>query len=265
MNTTIFEELKKINIHEQEYWSSRELAKALEYSEYRFFIPVIEKAKIACKNSGFAISDHFEDVLDMVSIGSGAERQISDISMSRYACYLSVQSADSSKVIVGKAKTYFAIQTRKQEIQDKLLDDSKRVMLRNEMKEHNKKLSSAAKSAGVYNYADFQDAGYIGLYGGLRQKDIHSRKKLTEKQNILDHMNSEELAANLFRATQTEAKINREKIKGQNNASAVHREVGKKVRGIIKEIGGSMPEELPSVESIKESEKRLKKEGKRIK
>lgn len=265
MNKSIFEEIKRINKHNQEYWSGRDLAKILEYSEYRFFVPVIEKAKLACKNSGFLIDDHFEDVHDMVSIGSGAERQISDINMSRYACYLTVQSADSSKVIVGKAKTYFAIQTRRQEVSDSLLDDSKRVMLRNEMKEHNKKLSSAAKTAGVNNYANFQDAVYIGLYGGLRQKDIHSRKKLKEKESILDHMNSEELAANLFRATQTEAKLKREHIKGQDNASEAHKEVGKKVRGIIKEIGGTMPEDLPSVESVKGVEGRLKKGGKGLK
>src|ERR1035437_5951360 len=147
MKTSIFEELKKINKYGQEYWGARDLAKILEYSEYRFFIPVVEKAKIACKNSGFSAHDHFEDVHDMVPIGSGAERQISDTNMSRYACYLVVQSADSSKVIVGRAKSYFAIQTRRQETQDQLVDDSKRIMLRGEVTEHNKKLASAAKFA----------------------------------------------------------------------------------------------------------------------
>ena len=257
METSIFEKLKKVNKYGQEFWSARELGKILEYSEYRFFIPVIEKAKKACENSGFLTADHFEDVHDMVTIGSGAERQVSDTNMSRYACYLTVQSADSSKVIVGKAKSYFAIQTRKQEIQDQLIDDSKRVMLRGEMTEHNKKLASAAKSAGVFNYASFQDAGYIGLYGGLRQKDIHVRKKLNTKQNILDHMGSEELAANLFRATQTEAKLRRENIHGQGLASTAHQEVGAKVRRTIIELGGTTPENLPTEENIKESRKRL--------
>ncbi len=258
MKTSIFEELKKINEYGQEYWSARKLGEVLGYSEYRFFIPVIEKAKKACENSGFLPPDHFEDVHGMVPIGSGAERQISDTNMSRYACYLVVQSADSSKVIVGKAKSYFAIQTRRQETQDQLLDDSKRVMLRGEMTEHNKKLASAAKSAGVFNYANFQDAGYIGLYGGLRQKDIHARKKLNEKQSILDHMGSEELAANLFRATQTEAKLRRENIRGQGLASTAHQEVGAKVRKTIIELGGTMPENLPTEESIREPKKRLK-------
>ena len=258
MKPSIFEELKKINKYGQEYWSARDLAKTLEYSEYRFFIPVIDKAKIACKNSSFSPTDHFEDVHDMVAIGSGAERQISDVNMSKYACYLAVQSADSGKVIVGKAKSYFAIQTHRQETSDNLIEDSKRVMLRNEMTVHNKKLASAAKTAGVFNYANFQDAGYIGLYGGLRQKDIHARKKLNERQAILDHMGSEELAANLFRTTQTEAKLRRENIHGQGLASTAHLEVGKKVRATIRELGGTMPENLPSEESIKESKKGLR-------
>lgn len=264
MALSIFEQLKKINEHGQEYWSARDLAKALEYSEYRFLLPVIEKAKKACKNSGFPTEDHFEEVHDMVSIGSGAEREISDINMSRYACYLVVQTADSAKVIVGKAKTYFAIQTRRQETRDQLIEDQKRVMLRDEMKEHNKKLASAAKSAGVFNYASFQDAGYIGLYGGLRQKDIRDRKRLSEKQSILDYMGSEELAANLFRATQTEAKLRREGIRGQSPASQAHHLVGKKVRATIAELGGTMPEKLPAEESIKEPRKRLKKEVRRL-
>ncbi|OQB09512.1 MAG: DNA-damage-inducible protein D [Parcubacteria group bacterium ADurb.Bin216] len=269
MKRSIFEELKKINEHGQEYWSGRELGKALEYSEYRFFIPVIEKAKLACKNSGFLVKNHFEDSHEMISIGTGtskeAKREVADINMSRFACYLAVQSADSSKVIVGKAKSYFAIQVRRQETGDQFMDDSKRVMLRDEMTEHNKKLASAAKAAGVMNYANFQDAGYMGLYGGLRQKDIHLRKKLNEKQSILDHMGSEELAANLFRATQTEAKLRREGISGQDSANDTHREVGEKVRRTIIEIGGAMPENLPAEESIRESRKRLKKESKALK
>jgi DNA-damage-inducible protein D len=263
MPENIFEQLKKVNDHGQEYWGARDLGKVLGYSEYRFFVPVVEKAKIACENSGFGAQDHFEDVHDMVPIGSGAEREVSDVNMSRYACYLAVQSADSTKVIVGKAKTYFAIQTRRQETTDQLIEDNKRVFLREEMKEHNKNLASAAKNAGVTNYAGFQDAGYMGLYGGLRQKDIKDRKKLPEKASILDHMGSEELAANLFRATQAEAKLKREGIQGQYAASSAHLEVGKKVRATIAELGGTMPEKLPSVEHVKESKKRIKGVGRR--
>ena len=269
MKPSIFEELKKINKYGQEYWSARDLAKTLEYSEYRFFIPVIDKAKIACKNSSFSPTDHFEDTHGMISIATGTvretERELPDVNMSRYACYLAVQSADSGKVIVGKAKSYFAIQTHRQETSDNLIEDSKRVMLRNEMTVHNKKLASAARSAGVFNYANFQDAGYIGLYGGLRQKDIHARKKLNERQAILDHMGSEELAANLFRTTQTEAKLRRENIHGQGLASTAHLEVGKKVRATIRELGGTMPENLPSEESIKESKKRLRVSTRKVK
>lgn len=264
MTSSIFEELKKMNDHGQEYWSARDLGRTLEYSEYRFFLPVIERAKIACQNSWFQVEDHFEDVHDMVLIGSGAVRSVEDVVLSRYACYLTVQSADSSKIIVGKAKTYFAIQTRRQETQDQLLEDSKRVMLRDEMKENNKKLASAAKSAGVSNYANFQDVGYMGLYGGLRQRDIHVRKHLEPKQGILDHMGSEELAANLFRVTQTEAKLRREEIHGQVPASRAHKEVGTKVRATIQELGGTMPEKLPAFENIKEPKKRLKAATKKL-
>lgn len=269
MSQNIFENIKRINEYGQEFWSARDLGKILEYSEYRFFLPVIKKAKIACKNSSFSTTDHFEDVHDMISIATGTvretKRKLEDVYMSRYACYLVVQSADSAKPIVGIAKTYFAIQTRKQENSEQLIQDTKRVLLRDEVKLHNKKLASAAKQAGVTNYGNFQDAGYIGLYGGFRQKDIKRTKKLTDKQNILDHMGSEELAANLFRATQTEAKLRRENIHGQYEASTVHMEVGKKIRKTILEIGGTVPEKLPTEEHIKESRKRIKHTTKNIK
>ncbi len=177
-----------------------------------------------------------------------------------------VQSADVKKVRIAKAHTYFAIQTRRQEIADILVEDSKRIFLREEMKEHNKNLASAAKNAGVTNYADFQDAGYYGLYGRLRQKDIKDIKNLDEKDSILDHMGSEELAANLFRATQAEAKLKREDIRGQSAASKAHMEVGEKVRATIAELGGTMPEKLPRVEHIKESKKRIRSiENKKLK
>src|SRR3989344_2563997 len=194
----------------------------------------------------------------MVAIGSGAQRPTNDYELSRYACYLIAQNGDPRKEEIAMAQTYFAIQTRKQEVHELQLEDSKRVFLRDEMKEHNKKLAKAAKEAGVVNYADFQDYGYMGLYGGMRQKNIHASKKLQKNEAILDHMGSEELAANLFRATQAEAKLKRDNISGQNKASRAHYDVGSKVRKTIKELGGTMPEEWPTPENIKESKKRIR-------
>lgn len=234
----------------------------LGYGEYNKFIPVIEKAKEACKHSHQAAPDHFAHVSEMIKIAKGTEkealRKIDDFHLSRYACYLIAQNGDPRKEEIALAQTYFAFQTRKQEVQDQLMEDTKRVSLRGEMTVHNKKLAKAAKEAGVVHHANFQDAGYMGLYGNLRQKDIHVRKKLKPKEKILDHMSSEELAANLFRATQTEAKLRRENIYGENKATKTHFEVGKKVRKTIKELGGTMPELLPTPENIKESQKRLK-------
>ena len=264
---SVFEKIKHINEKGMEYWLAREIARTLEYSEYRHFLPVIERAKEACENSGQIIENHFEEVLDMVGIGSGAQREIEDMELSRYACYLIVQNADPSKEIVALGQTYFAVQTRKQELTElsayKSLksEDEKRLFLRNEMKSHNKKLADAAKNVGViqpFDYAIFQDHGYKGLYGGLGAKDIHTRKKLKKSQQILDHMGSTELAANLFRATQTEEKLRRENIKGKHRANLTHFEVGKKVRQTIKELGGTMPENLPTAESIKKLAKKDK-------
>ena len=201
----------------------------------------------------------------MVTIGSNAERQIDTVKMSRLACYLTVQNADPTKTIVAQAQTYFAIQTRRAE---KLLDtpfteeEEKRLMLRGEMKRHNSRLASAAKESGVItnkDYGVFQNAGYKGLYGGLDQEDIHSRKGLKENQRILDHMGSTELAANLFRATQTEDKLRRDQIHGKSAANRTHFEVGQKVRETIKELGGTMPEDLPTPESIKRLESKQKR------
>ncbi len=257
---TIFEQLKKFDKNNNEYWSARELSKVLEYSEYRHFKPVLEKALEACKNSGISGTDHIEDILDMVSIGSGAERQIDDVKLSRYACYLVVQNASPEKEIVALGQTYFAVQTRMQEIlqmedYEKLkTEESKRIFLRKEMHEHNKQLAAAAKNAGVIDpidYAIFQNHGYIGLYGGLDAKGIHKRKDLKKSQGILDHMGSTELAANLFRATQTEEKLSRENIKGKRKANQTHQDVGKKVRETIQQLGGTMPEDLPVAQSIK--------------
>ncbi len=262
MTKNIFEDIKRINEYQQEYWSARELYKHLGYSEYGKFLPVIERAKQACKNSKQEVNLHFahtsEPQKSRNQYGEIKGQNIDDYHLSRYACYLIAQNGDPKKEEIAKAQTYFAIQTRRQEINDNFIEDDKRIFLRDEMKEHNKNLSKAAKEAGVVNFANFHDSGYIGLYDGLRQKDIHAKKKLKPKEAILDHMNSEELAANLFRATQAEAKLKRENIIGQDKANMAHYNVGKKVRQTIKELGGTMPENLPTPDNIKESKKRLK-------
>ena len=265
---TLFESIKHVDENGIEFWTSRGLYKILEYIEYRNFLPVIEKAKIACKNSGQMIENHFVDINEMVNIGSGAERVVDSIKLSRYACYLIVQNADPSKTIVAQGQTYFAIQTRIAEVQQmkayqELTDEEeKRLFLREELQKHNSQLASAAKDAGVIDsrdYAIFQNYGYQGLYGGMTAKDIHARKGLKQSQKILDHMGSTELAANLFRATQTEEKLRRENIKGKEKANMTHYEVGAKVRQTIKELGGTMPEDLPTVENIKVIEKKKQK------
>lgn len=265
---SLFESIKHIDENGIEYWTSRNLWKILEYNEYRNFLPVIEKAKIACKNSGQKIEDHFVDINEMVTIGSGAERELDSVKLSRYACYLIVQNADPSKTIVAQGQTYFAIQTRIAEVQqmkeyqELSSEEEKRLFLRAELLKHNSQLASAAKDAGVIDskdYAIFQNYGYKGLYGGLSAKDIHARKGLKKSQKILDHMGSTELAANLFRATQTEEKLRRENIKGKQQANLTHYEVGAKVRQTIKELGGTMPEDLPTAESIKAVERKQQK------
>ena len=250
---SIFEKAKKINEFNSEYWTARDLSQILGYFEYRNFLSVLEKAKTACENSRQSISNHFVHINEMVPIGSGAERKINDVCLSRYACYLIVQNADPSKSIVAIGQTYFAVQTRRQELSDeynRLNDENnKRLFLRKQMKEHNKQLASIAREAGVvdsFDYAIFQDHGYRGLYGGLGQKDIHKKKDLKKTQKILDHMGSTELAANLFRATQTEEKLRKDKIKGKHLANQTHFAIGEKVRLTIKEIGGTMPEDLPA-------------------
>lgn len=265
---TLFESIKDTDKNGNEYWSSRKLAKVLEYADYRNFITVIGKAKEACQNSGIPIEDHFVDINEMVTIGSGAERPVDSVKLSRYACYLIVQNADPSKTIVAQGQTYFAIQTRIAEVQqmkeyqELSSEEEKRLFLRNELQKHNSQLASAAKDAGVIDskdYAIFQNYGYKGLYGGMSAKDIHAKKGLKKSQKILDHMGSTELAANLFRATQTEEKLRRENIKGKQEANMTHYEVGAKVRQTIKELGGTMPEDLPTAESIKAVEKKKQK------
>ncbi len=264
MNNNIFEEIKRVNEYGGEYWSSRDLSGVLGYSEYRHFLPVIKKAKEACKNSREDIHNHFEDVLEMVHLGSGAKREIEVIYLSRYACYLIIQNSDPGKEVVALGQTYFTIQTRRQEKADQFLEDGKRVKLRDEMKKHNISLAEAADKAGVKNYPKFQNFGYMGLYGGLDAKDIKKRKQLKKSEAILDHMGSEELAANLFRATQTDAKLRRENIKGEHVANMTHYEVGKKVRETIKELGGTMPEKLPKTDGINKANKRIKANNNKI-
>lgn len=262
---SLFESIKHTDEDGYEFWYSRELSKTLEYKDFRNFELTIFKAMETCKNSGYNISDHFGEVTEMVQIGSGAKRGFPGYQLSRYACYLIVMNGDVSKKIIALGQTYFAVKTRQQELienYDQLNEDQRRLAIRNEMKIHNKSLAEAAKQAGIdepRDYAIFQNKGYQGLYGGLGRKEIHERKGLKKTQDILDHMGSTELAANLFRATQTDEKLRRENIVGKDAANKTHFEVGRKVRQTIKELGGTMPEDLPTPsKSIKQIEKEQK-------
>ncbi len=256
-----FEKIKQRDNEGSEFWSARDLAKILEYEEYRNFANVIDNAMTACASAGVSVDDHFVEITDMVPIGSGATREVSSMLLSRYACYLVIQNADPSKAIVALGQTYFAIQTRRQEVSMLAVEDEERLLLRVELTKHNKQLAGAAKDAGVIeskDYAIFQDHGYRGLYG-MSHREIHYRKGLKKSQKILDHMGSTELAANLFRATQTEEKLKREKISGKDKANQTHRDVGAKVRKTIEELGGTMPEDLPTHDSIKKIERKRNK------
>lgn len=274
-----FEAAAQVDDEGNEFWFARDLQELFEYTKWDNFLSVIEKAKQACEQAGRGCEDHFADVGKMVSLGSGAEREIEDIVLSRYASYLTAQNADGRKRPVAFAQTYFAVQTRRQEIADQetqeylpLSEDERRVLLRDEIKTHNRHLASAAKGAGVregLDFAIFQTEGYKGLYGGLDVAGIRRRKFLSKNQAILDHMGSTELAANLFRATQTEEKLRREGIKGKEAANRAHFEVGAKVRQTIADLGGEMPERLPPAEDVKKVARRLqaaiKSASKRIK
>jgi len=267
-----FEDIKHYTEDGIEFWLARELQEVLEYTEWRNFSGVIEKAKIACENSNNNVFDHFVDVNKMVKAGV-APKEIDDLQLSRYACYLIVQNGDPRKEVIALGQTYFAVKTRQQELvenYDQLTEEQKRLAIRNEMINHNKSLAEAAQMAGVEDpkdYAIFQNKGYQGLYGGLGQKQIHERKGLKKSQKILDHMGSTELAANLFRATQTDEKLRRENIQGKEKANVTHYEVGRKVRQTIKELGGTMPEDLPtpdkSIAQIEreQEKKKLKQTG----
>lgn len=267
-----FESIRRSEENGAEFWFARELAPLLDYQDYRNFLRVIEKARQACEGSGYDIEDHFGEVTKMVDIGSGAQRAVEDVKLSRYACYLIVQNADPAKPVIAHGQTYFAVQARRQELEEEgdaqSRENHNRLRARSELSYHNKALAAAAKQAGVetaLDYAVFQDHGYKGLYGGLGAKDIHAKKGLKKSQKILDHMGSTELAANLFRATQAEDKLRREGIKGKAAANRTHLEVGRKVRQTIEELGGTMPENLPTPEkSIKQLEReqlKLEKKG----
>lgn len=259
-----FESIKQLDEQGNEFWYARALAKLLDYRDFRNFTKVLEKAKIACETSGYKISDHVVELTEMIEIGKGGTREMPSFALSRYACYLIVQNGDPAKPIIASGQTYFALQTRRQELADdeafkQLKENEKRLFLRNELKEHNKQLVEAAQQAGVesnLDFAIFQNHGYKGLYGGLDNKAIHARKGLKKSQKILDHMGSTELAANLFRATQAEEKLKRDQVNNKHQANQTHFEVGKKVRQTIEELGGTMPENLPTPDqSIQQIEK----------
>lgn len=252
-----FEAIKKVDGNGIEYWDARELMPLLGYSQWRSFAEVIGKAIKACMNSGQNIADHFARLTNMVEIGSNTVRKIIDYKLDRYACYLIAQNGDAHKMEIAQAQTYFALQTRKQEIFEQLSDNEKRIFNRSEVSWHNKELFKTAKRAGISNFGMFNDAGYRGLYE-MPLADIE-RKKGIKKGELLDRAGSSELAANLFRITQTDDKIKRENVQGQESASRVHREVGGKVRRAIKDIGGTMPENLPVEKHIKELKKDVKK------
>lgn len=266
INENLFESIKHINEYGQEYWLARELQSVLDYKLWQKFHNLIEKAKEACKVSNNAVSDHFIQVDKMVSLGSGSEREVIDYQLSRYACYLIAMNGSPSKKAVALAQTYFAVKTRQQEITEeeyqRLTEDQKRLITRRQVAKSNKSLAEAAHNAGVetaQDYAVFTNRGYQGLYGGLTARDIHDRKGLSEGQKILDHMGGTELAANLFRITQTDEKLRRENVQGKENANSTHYQVGSKVRETIKELGGTLPENLPTPDkSIKQIERENK-------
>lgn len=265
MDNNIFESHKHIDDNGVEYWFARELQESLQYKEWRNFKKILGTAKIACKISGQEVLDHFVEVNKMITLAKGAKRKVLDYKLTRYACYLIVMNGDPRKEVIALGQTYFAVKTRQQEFQelyDKLSENEKRLFIRGDIKQKNMLLAESARNAGVITpleFAIFQDSGYKGLYNGLTSKDIAKRKGIKEFEEILDYMGSEELAANLFRITQTEGKLKKEQITNKTKANQIHYDVGKKVRRAIEEIGGTMPEELPTPDkNIKEIEKEVK-------
>lgn len=255
----VFESIKHIDENDNEFWYARELMKVLEYKRWDKFLNVIKSAVQSCINSNVYISYHFSQVGKMIPIAKNATRTIIDYKLSRYACYLVAQNADSRKEIVARAQTYFAVQTRRQELLEKEYENmselERRIYQRNLTRKGNQALNETAKNAGVKNFGEFHNFGYRGLYNGETADDISKRKHLRYREDILDNMGSTELAANYFRITQTEDKLRKENIKGETNANLTHYDVGKKIRKAIADIGGTMPENLPTPnKSLKEIE-----------
>lgn len=259
MNTQNFESIRKVDIRWNEYWSARELAPILEYKDWRNFIKVIEKGKKSCETAWQRVFEHFVDVTNPLIGWNGSVQMVSDFHLSRYACYLIAQNGDPRKEVIAFAQMYFASQTRKQEILEQYQEDAKRVHKRDEITEHNKKLMSTAANAGVENFAQFNNAGYQWLYGGLTQEKIHQKKKLKPNEKILDHMGYTELAANDFRISQTEEIIRRERVHSQQKSDQTHYHVGREIRQTIEKFGNTPPENLPPHEDVKKVKTRLKK------
>ncbi|MCI9233837.1 MAG: DNA damage-inducible protein D [Bacilli bacterium] len=262
-NETTFDDIRHIDEYGNEYWFARELQKALEYVEWRKFARVIEKAKTACDNSNYDVFECFVKADKTSKMPNGGVKKIIDYKLNRYACYLIVQNGDTRKKVIALGQTYFAIQTRKQEIferdYEKLSEEEKRLYQRNLTRKGNHSLNQVAKNVGVKNFDKFHNAGYKGLYNGETADDIFKRKGLRYREDILDNMGSEELVDNLFRIVQTEAKLKRDNIEGENNACITHKEVGNIVRKAIKQAGGTMPEDLPTPKrSLKQIEKERK-------
>lgn len=264
-NNKTFEDIKHIDQNGVEFWYARELMSILQYTKWQNFEKIIDKSKISCKNSNISVFEHFTDVSKTIKMPKGAEKTILDYKLTRYACYLIAQNGDARKKVIALAQTYFAIQTRKQEITEKeyseLTEDEKRFYQRNLTKKGNYSLNQAAKNAGVKNFDKFHNSGYKGLYNGETADDIAKRKGLRYREDILDNMGSEELAANLFRITQTESKLKKDNILTEKDANKAHYKIGKNIREVIKKIGGTMPEDLPTP---KKSLKQLEKENKKM-
>lgn len=268
-----FEDIKQVREDGSEFWSARELAVALDYTQWRNFTGVIKRAMIACENSGHNISHDFAEVSKIVEAGA-TNKPVKDYELSRYACYLIVQNGDPRKEVIALGQTYFAIQTYRQEVADhfnELSEDNRRLVVRGDIKQWNQMLAETAHKAGVITneeFAIFQNAGYMGLYGGLDVDDIHAKKGLEVGQKILDYMGSTELIANLFRISQTEEKLRKDEVDNAKTATSVHYSVGREVRTAIEKIGGTMPEDLPTPQkSIQQIEKeqiaRLKAKAKK--